>query len=754
MKVNIISQFPKSYYGIKNVKTQKGAEKSALIGGDTVSFSGGVYLSENSFVKSIKDFVTNRRTKKLQDIGIKDVYAERLAKLPHRQYKNATDLYNLGVYEECIEEAAVLDKKCLERIPELLSHNIRDESLSVIANLDDSKYLRMLDLCDKGIDSEILKLFAVLNDKQLTNALNEIKNGKYPIDAAYMSKLSDDEKKEAENLVTGGIKTEDAANIVSLDVKTRQRCYDLMKKSIPAEESYYIAKLQDKKYKRVDELIKLDVGDINIASFALLSDDDYQLALDLFKQGVMSFYVPEIAEIEGGTTSNCEYEEYREKGYGRSCAYAMSLLSSNELDFLCEMIDKFPHLKKILRDEYDINIVTKQDTQEREIIFTKEIRNENGTVITLFQTYDENGTITKSRREEYFNHSTSSKSAGNSNVYRINYDKYGDIDEMTEFVSEPKNGETTGVIVSKASKILPGVFITKEYTPIDYSYIQKAKPKNKISSVRITSDGCVSYLDNYKQNGCKTNRFYREKKDKKGRIQYSYYSYSIKDENSMPKMKITRLYNKNPNGSVTNVINGVKYKLTFDDKNKKVIIFDGKNTKTLNFKNKLSYYSQNILWENLKQMQADSINSIYNNVEKWNYCKECDSTADGYTKILSSGSMASTYHELGHFEDYALNLVSSNDDFIEVYTREMKNFMQTMPFNEQSFVQYFSPRADLNGANGASEIVAETNLLLNTYGNPNKKLKTRTQFLVRYFPNTIAEAAKLMNKTSNKSILS
>ena len=54
---------------------------------------------------------------------------------------------------------------------------------------------------------------------------------------------------------------------------------------------------------------------------------------------------------------------------------------------------------------------------------------------------------------------------------------------------------------------------------------------------------------------------------------------------------------------------------------------------------------------------------------------------------------------------------------------------------------------------GIDEFIAETNLLLSTYGSTDKRTKTRTQFLAKYFPNTIAKIAQTIDKNSRESIL-
>ena len=57
------------------------------------------------------------------------------------------------------------------------------------------------------------------------------------------------------------------------------------------------------------------------------------------------------------------------------------------------------------------------------------------------------------------------------------------------------------------------------------------------------------------------------------------------------------------------------------------------------------------------------------------------------------------------------------------------------------------------GSDGADEFIAETNLLLTTFGTSNAKIKTRTQFLEKYFPKTIASIANYLGKNSKESLL-
>ena len=174
----------------------------------------------------------------------------------------------------------------------------------------------------------------------------------------------------------------------------------------------------------------------------------------------------------------------------------------------------------------------------------------------------------------------------------------------------------------------------------------------------------------------------------------------------------------------------------------------------MEFKNKLAYYSSDYLWEVIKNLPTDNLITIYENTDYWNYCRDEDSAADGYTNTLSTGTdLTVIAHEAGHFKDYEVDFISNNEDFKKNYSREMYNFSKIMPYTGYEILNYLSPYADLFDALGPNEFVAETNCILSNYGTNNEKYRLRSQFLVKYFPETIAKTAELLGKTSKKSLL-
>ena len=146
---------------------------------------------------------------------------------------------------------------------------------------------------------------------------------------------------------------------------------------------------------------------------------------------------------------------------------------------------------------------------------------------------------------------------------------------------------------------------------------------------------------------------------------------------------------------------------------------------------------------------------LIENVKKWYHCIDEESLADSYMHQFSTGNDTEIIaHETGHLKEYENNEeVLEDEDIIAIYNKEMEKFEKEIPYNEKEFVEYFSKRSDMCESNGLGEFIAETNTILSTYGHKMQRLKTRSQFLVRYFPETIATIASKIGKTSTENLL-
>lgn len=756
----IKNNFPRKDY-------KKHREDNTLSITNNTRKSVSFYSSGSS--SSVYGLMIQTRINKLKRLGLSDFYAQRIARLEREKYKKAIELISIGVFEEGVESAIELDDTKYKQAIELVKHNVINEDLATLASLEGESYRRVIELKDSGIDTEQVGLFVNLNEDEYIESKELMKTGYTPVEAACLAGLSEEQKEIALSLLNLNSSIEIASEIAKMEPQKRDLCIKLIERGIFPEEAVPIANLEEQQKKRLDEIISMNVGDENIVDFAKFSDEHYQKALSLFKEGVLPEYISSIIGIEEGLIENKEYEEYRKRGYSRSVSYSLSLLDSEEIKALSKIIKKSPQIKDLLMQEYDINIIELQNINGIEVIFSREIRCDNGTKITLVQTFDKNGNSTRSRVEEYSNHATSSILSGASDVYKAKYDKYGEIKELLQFIQDQITHSVIGVLHSKASSVLPGVYESVYYdisefitsnsndaNEVDYDIEKSVKTNGTpVSTVVQEEDGTIVYKEKFKRNGLLTSRVYKERKNEEGQVIYNYYSYNIKnDKDSSVLMDIKREYKKYDDNYAVYVINGIEYKLKYDDAKKEITISDGKIIKKISFKEKLALYSQDVLWEIIKTLPVDTLLIIDKNAKQWNYCREEDSAADGYSHTISTGKIHGVInHEAGHFKDYESEFSIRDENFLKTYNEEMQIFLNSTPFNEQEFVQYFTPRAILNGATGTNEFVAETNIILTTYGTNYDKLKTRSQFLVKYFPKTIAITANMLGKTSKESLL-
>ena len=76
----------------------------------------------------------------------------------------------------------------------------------------------------------------------------------------------------------------------------------------------------------------------------------------------------------------------------------------------------------------------------------------------------------------------------------------------------------------------------------------------------------------------------------------------------------------------------------------------------------------------------------------------------------------------------------------------MGEFKKNYPHLAQEFVDYFSQEDGDSFGTGLSEFVAEVNMLNTTYNFNTPMLHTRSQYLVRNFPLTIAKIISLLKE--------
>ena len=707
-----------------------------------------------------------KRMQELEKQGIVSPYADILAELNKSRYQKAINLAKKGVEVTCIEEITCLEGEKYTQANELIQRGILDSFLFQIANMEEAEFKKAISYLDMGFDADCLKLFAQLNKEQTQVAKNLLTEKKLtPFAAGNFATLSEEQRKIAISLLEF-CEADTAAKIAKLDTIKQQKCKHYLSLGINPLFVIEIAQLTQEEEKRLKEILNLKVGDINIADFAKMTETQYKRAKELYNQGVNPDYILDILLIEEGKADNENYKTYKERGYSYTTSASLSCLSDAQIDALEDLIKKHPKIRELFKDEYKVEIIQLQNNDEIEAILTNRFFTENGTIIELVQTFDSYGDSTKSRLEKYTDGTTSSMMIKKSGVFKAKYDKSGEIKELTELIQDPQTNEVLGVVYSKASDLLIGAFESIYYslddikeggntTPdmdITKCTLSKGEP---ISKIIQNPNGSITYIEDFQMNRFGIDRIYTEKKDENGNILHSSYTYKITDtENETVLMDISRSFEKQSNNSAINTINGVEYKLEYDDINKKIKISDGEKTKVIDFANKLPSFSDDILWETIKNLPVDTLLKIDRNIDRWHFCEAEDSILQARIKTLSTYNQPSIIdHEVGHLNSFEDDSIYFNDDLIQTYGREMDVFKENMPYNEQLFVQYFSPRAELMQADGYDEFVAEANIILNTYGIDYKKFKTRSQFLAKYFPESIAKVAELTGKTSRESLL-
>ena len=718
-----------------------------------------------SFV-GVSSEVQAKRKKQLEKIGISDSGIEKMSQYSDARYSKAIALLKKGCFEENIEKASRYGEKKTKRAHELLNHQIVDLSLTSLVKLNDKKFARVINLADNGVSSECLDLFSQLNTSELAEAIKMMKAGYTPIRAVYMSKLSKDEQEIFENLIKGCISPDTAYDITTIeDEEEMCRVFDAIEEGIIPSEAISFSHLEEEQKQRARDLIALNISDESAIDIAGLSEENFNKAEEMVNQGVYPEFITDIINIENNTVKVPEYDEYRRRGYSKTTSYSLAMLTDKEIDDFAKIMERNPNITDFFKDEYRVEIVSVQNTNAVDSVLKKDIYTPNGTKITLAYVFGYDGYQTKSRIEETKRHMTSSFMSKKSDGYRIKYNKYGDIREMARFITDKKTNAVTGVEYTKESLVLPGAYETVLYSINDFKtdtddlYIDEDISKSvttkgkTISEVKKEADGTVVFNEEFEYEGCTTTRHYKENRDENGNLLSNYYSYKITDEDNTVLMDTERSFTRLNDGSSINKINGNEYKLTYNDENMIVNISDGKRTRTLNFRHRIKGYAQDTLWKVIKQLPADTLLTLDKNINRWNYCEDNDSIASSYTRVLSAGTNINIIeHETGHFKDFEINEISDKPEFLDIYLDEMEVFFDTIPNNEQEFVIYCTPKTVQNN-DGADEFVAEANMILSSYGNTSNHLRTRPQFLVRYFPRSIAKMAELSGKNSRKSLL-
>ncbi|MBQ8887483.1 MAG: hypothetical protein IJY61_07280 [Candidatus Gastranaerophilales bacterium] len=598
----------------------------------------------NSFGRKqqIPTIIVQKRQSELEKEGVTPPYSFFLANLNQKQYLKALYLLKRGVNYEHIQDLTTLEGDKFNQAKELVKNGLFDNFILIIASLEHDNFKKALQYKKDGLENDCLKLFAELNEEELQTAKRLMQKYFYtPLVAGNLAKLSDEQRQTAIEFLKG-TEINVACDISKLNTKRQEKCKNYLEQGINQDYIVEISELDEEAEKRLPEIFSLNVGDINITDFAKMSEEEYKRAKELLALGVNPNAIYDIILIEEGAGENDEYSTYRERGYSYSTAASLSALNNFQIEALEKIIEIHPEIRDLFKEEYEVSVIQLQTDDVQEVILTRNIRAENGTRITLVQTFDGYGDKTQSRLETYKDNSTSSIMRNKTGVFKAKYDKYGQIRELTEFIQDFDTHEVIGVIQSKASNLLTGVFEAKYYDIKDIKEGNDGSVDEEIencvltegiplSSVVQNKDGSISYTEDFQMNDYSIERSYTEKKDENGKIEYSQYSYKIckiEEDDETTIMNISRSFKINQNGTTTNIINGVEYNVKYDDENKKIEINDGKNTKIIDFKTILPIFSQEIIWETIKELQVDALLTISENIKKWQYVEADNSLVD------------------------------------------------------------------------------------------------------------------------------
>ncbi len=709
-----------------------------------------------------------KRISILTQIGILPEFAEKFASYNREQYKKVIELLQYGLDEFLTEEALSFPPERYNKALTLLEKNINDQNLTKLSNLNNKKFTKAIDGLNGGIDADSVVLMSDCNKKQTKNAHRYMREGYTPNVAVRLAKLNKRKKTEFLNLLNQNISVENAIKIVQRNSKYQNKCLEMIKNG--TDENYVMdfINLDETGEKRLKELRNLKVDDINIGDILSLPENSYANVIKLLKEGVSDDYVYDINQKTENTKDkeNDEFFGYLNKGYGYNSSWALYLLADEEKEALEKFLKKMPKIEKYFKKNYDIQLVDLQNQDGIDLLLSKEYTSEDGKSKTYFvDIIDETGKILKNKYEENEKMETFSRLKNSDNVFEIKYGKTGIPEKIIKVINSKNTGDVQGVLVSKTSELLKGCYERTYYDisnfPENENYFDldcdfNSYVPNGVTGATVKTDECgnVIFDEKLSHNGFLSERHYKEKRNNNGDIEYSEYSYKIKNPCGKKITDVSNIQKRNNDGSLTNIINGRKYEVTYDDKNKTVVIKSGLKTKKLNFENILAKYSKNTLWDVVKTLDVDTLVSVAKYVKNWTYCNDMDSSATEYTRHMATGSdVAVIQHEIGHFKGNRAEKLQGYEDLKRVYTREMNAFKESIPHNEQEFIEYFSPRADLTESDSLSEFIAETNMILSSYGCGIGTISTRSQFLVEYFPETISMISNLIDKNSKSGLI-
>ncbi len=737
-------------------------------------------LGKGASVFSVTDFISldddqYQRAIELLDKGIDAASSIKIAKLENKAYQRAVELLDKGILAFNVVDIANNDKQ-YHRAIELLDKGFDAYDVSTIVRMNDNEYQRAVELLDKGVDAYNVTKIARLSDEQYQWATELLGRGMGAYNVIKIVNMSKDEYQKAIELLDKGVDASGIPEIVSLYGQQYERAMELLNKGVDASGIPEIVSLYGQQYERAMELLDKGVGSYYVPDIASLDDNQYQRAMELLDKGVGAYDVSDMVSLD-----DSQYQKAMKlidiglKDYS-SIKIILSLPEQKQqtfIEFLMKYKDKGYSYNAIeLQNDAGVELVGKKESSsvdnESDVQPNEEIK------IAKTVTVREDGIITESTSETQGDKSINWYYGKDRTVILYKINGSSDIAYQIEIVNN-ENGEPSYILYTKESDKLKGAYETTRYDLSDYpedmdviEAIQNGTIKGgKIISSVSSENGLTQYEENYEYNNSNIHRSYIQKVDETGEIKFIEYKYDITDEKGQRLLSVERSWRKNPDGTTTTVINGKTYVVSFDDEKMEITITQEKESPIkIDIKSKISPYKKDntyqkntfgskeamhrAFFEFLKTMPADQLINL-SRCTKINIVEEISSSIDPINKELSTGlDVAIISHEMGHGVDLKnatmtnkIGIISGNQEVINIYNEEMRNFQLNYPEQAQEIIRYFSQTGG-SGSTGLAELVAEINMIMTTYGDKTKSVRTRSEYIVRYFPKTVAKIAELL----------
>lgn len=446
--------------------------------------------------------------------------------------------------------------------------------------------------------------------------------------------------------------------------------------------------------------------------------------------------------------------------------------SSNikEINAYLNFIKRNPKLKEILdiesalNSEFEIHPI--QETKDYQIVSTRTYTDSKGCEIENFKILEKDGVVENSTTTTNDGYIISRKN--NSRIINMTnddidfYDAGNIINNYDIILAQDE--KPISIIQTKLSEDLDFAYTTKEFyianpeETIDAKEIVNicnGEADNVFTNIRKNDDGSIDYEQFYDYGDTRFQSYYYQNEDNSENI----YTINIQDKGK-EILNHNKSFEKIDKNTTLTKINGKKYITKFDDENI-TILTDGK---TIKFKITDYFSSEQDIKNNIdfiKTIPADMLISIYKCKCRVIIDNEIEGGYFDTLNICTSENISFLAHELGHAIDFKLgknknDYISQNEELKKTYEEELQNYRKLFPYRTQSMaINYFTKTGIKNYTEnkiintGLSEIVAEANALLVLYATKDKATQFRSNTLLKYFPKTIALAAKLLKEKIN-----